>query len=37
MDLGPGAEAALTDQYGCWNFEYPGTADIVIPIEGFLA
>ena len=27
---------ALTDRWGCWNFEYPGTADVVIPIEGFL-
>jgi hypothetical protein len=30
-------DAALTDRYGCWNFEYPGTVDVVIPIEGFLA
>ena len=37
MDLGDDYDAALTDQYGCWNFEYPGTADVVIPIEGFLA
>jgi branched-chain amino acid transport system substrate-binding protein len=37
MDLGDGHDAALTDQYGCWNFEYPGTVDVVIPIEGFLA
>jgi branched-chain amino acid transport system substrate-binding protein len=37
MDLGPAYDAALTDQYGCWNFEYPGTTDVLIPIEGFLA
>jgi hypothetical protein len=37
MDLGPAHDVALTDQYGCWNFEYPGTVDVVIPIEGFLA
>jgi branched-chain amino acid transport system substrate-binding protein len=37
IDLGDASDAALTDQYGCWNFEYPGTVDVVIPIEGFLA
>ena len=37
MDLGDEYDAALTDQYGCWNFEYPGTVDVVIPIEGFLS
>jgi len=37
IDLGDDYAAALTDRYGCWNFEYPGTADVVIPIEGFLA
>jgi len=37
MDFGSASDAALTDQYGCWNFEYPGTVDVVIPIEGFLA
>jgi branched-chain amino acid transport system substrate-binding protein len=36
MDLGDDYDAALTDQYGCWNFEYPGTVDVMIPIEGFL-
>jgi branched-chain amino acid transport system substrate-binding protein len=36
-DLGDEHDAGLTDQYGCWNFEYPGTVDVVIPIEGFLA
>ena len=37
MDLGDEYDVALTDQYGCWNFEYPGAVDVVIPIEGFLA
>jgi branched-chain amino acid transport system substrate-binding protein len=37
VDLGDAYDAALTDQYGCWNFEYPGTVDVLIPIEGFLA
>jgi len=37
MDFGDASDAALTDQYGCWNFEYPGTVDVIIPIEGFLA
>ena len=37
MDLGDDFDAGLTDQYGCWNFEYAGTVDVVIPIEGFLA
>jgi branched-chain amino acid transport system substrate-binding protein len=37
MDLGDDYDAAMTDQYGCWNFEYPGTVDVMIPIEGFLA
>jgi branched-chain amino acid transport system substrate-binding protein len=37
MYVGPNYNAALTDQYGCWNFEYPGTVDVMIPIEGFLA
>ncbi len=37
MDLGDAYDEALTDQYGCWNFEYPGTTDVLIPIEGFLA
>lgn len=36
MYLGPAFDAALTDQYGCWNFEYPGTVDVMIPIERFL-
>lgn len=32
MDLG----APSIDQYGDWSFEYPGTVDVVIPIEWFL-
>ena len=36
IDFGRDSDAALTDQYGCWNFEYPGTVDVMIPIEGFL-
>jgi branched-chain amino acid transport system substrate-binding protein len=36
MDLGDDYDVGWTDQYGCWNFEYPGTVDVVIPIEGFL-
>jgi branched-chain amino acid transport system substrate-binding protein len=37
MDFGDAYDEAFTDQYGCWNFEYPGTVDVMIPIEGFLA
>ncbi len=37
MDLGDEYDVSLTDQYGCWNFEYPGTKPLLIPIEGFLA
>lgn len=37
LDFGDAYDEAFTDQYGCWNFEYPGTVDVVIPIEGFLA
>jgi branched-chain amino acid transport system substrate-binding protein len=36
MDLGDEYDEPLTDQYGCWNFEYPGTKPLLIPIEGFL-
>ena len=36
MDLGRDYDAALTDQYGNWNFEYQGTKPVLIPIEGFL-
>jgi branched-chain amino acid transport system substrate-binding protein len=31
MDFGDGYDEALTDQYGCWNFEYNGTKPLVIP------
>jgi ABC-type branched-subunit amino acid transport system substrate-binding protein len=31
MDFGDGYDEALTDQYGCWNFAYNGTAALVIP------
>jgi ABC-type branched-subunit amino acid transport system substrate-binding protein len=31
MDFGDGYDEALTDQYGCWNFEYSGTVALVIP------
>jgi len=37
IDFGDDYDEAFTDQYGCWNFEYPGTVDVMIPIEGFLA
>jgi len=30
-DFGDEYDEALTDQYGCWNFEYTGTVDLVIP------
>ena len=36
IDFGDEYDETFTDQYGCWNFEYPGTVDVVIPIEGFL-
>jgi uncharacterized repeat protein (TIGR02543 family) len=32
-----GASMAAEEINDCWNFEYPGTVDVVIPIEGFLA
>lgn len=31
MDFGDEYDGALTDQYGCWNFEYSGTVDLIIP------
>ncbi len=37
MDLGDETDAALTDQYGGWSIGYPGTVDLMIRIEGFLA
>ena len=35
MDLGE--NPLLVDQYGDWSFEYPGTADLYIPLEDFYA
>jgi branched-chain amino acid transport system substrate-binding protein len=35
MDFGDAKDLQLTDQYGCWNFEYPGKADLYIPTEDF--
>jgi branched-chain amino acid transport system substrate-binding protein len=37
VDLGADYDEALTDQHGNWNFQYPGTVAMVIPIDGFLA
>jgi len=31
IDFGDDYDEALTDQYGCWNFAYPGTVDLIIP------
>jgi branched-chain amino acid transport system substrate-binding protein len=31
MDFGDEYDEALTDQYGCWNFAYNGTAALAIP------
>ncbi len=31
IDFGDDYDEALTDQYGCWNFEYSGTVALVIP------
>jgi len=33
--LGPAYDAPLTDQYGNWNFAYPGTASPYIDVAGF--
>ena len=35
MNLGPAKNIALTDQYGLWNFAYPGTKSLYIPIKLF--
>jgi len=35
--LGPAYDAALTDQYGNWNFAYPGTVAPYIDLTGFYA
>ncbi|MGA8848537.1 MAG: ABC transporter substrate-binding protein [Dehalococcoidia bacterium] len=37
VNRGAAYDAAMTDQYGNWNFAYPGTKTVVIPIAGFLA
>jgi branched-chain amino acid transport system substrate-binding protein len=34
--LGPAYDAALTDNYGNWNFQYPGTATLILPIGDML-
>jgi len=36
LDLGDPYDAALTDQYGCWNFAYPGTETYILTIGGML-
>jgi len=36
IDLGDEYDEDLTDQYGCWNFEFSGTTDVLILIDGFL-
>jgi branched-chain amino acid transport system substrate-binding protein len=36
LDLGPSYDVPLTDQYGCWNFAYPGTSDYILTIGGML-
>jgi len=33
--LGPAYDAALTDQYGNWNFQYDGTVSPYIDVAGF--
>jgi len=35
MYLDPSKDIPLTDQYGCWNFAYPGTKSLYIPIKLF--
>jgi branched-chain amino acid transport system substrate-binding protein len=35
MYLGPSSNIKLTDQYGLWNFQYPGTRSLYIPIKQF--
>jgi branched-chain amino acid transport system substrate-binding protein len=34
--LGPAKDAALTDQYGNWNFQYPGRTQLIQTIGGML-
>jgi hypothetical protein len=36
LNLGPAYDAALTDQYGNWNFAYPGTKKYILPIGAML-
>jgi hypothetical protein len=36
LNLGPAYNAALTDQYGNWNFAYPGTKKYILPIGNML-
>jgi len=31
VDFGDEYDEALTDQYGCWNFAYNGTVNLIIP------
>jgi len=35
MYLGPSYDVPLTDQYGNWNMQYPGTKSLVIDISAF--
>jgi hypothetical protein len=36
LDLGDAYDAALTDQYGNWNFAYPGTKKYILTIGNML-
>jgi len=36
LNLGPSYNAALTDQYGNWNFAYPGTKKYILTIGDML-
>jgi len=36
LNLGAAYNAALTDQYGNWNFAYPGTKKYILPIGNML-
>jgi len=36
LNLGPAYDAALTDQWGNWNFAYPGTTKYILTIGGML-
>jgi len=35
-NLGPAYDAALTDQWGNWNFQYPGTEKLILPVGNML-